>query len=206
MYNSKYLKYKHLMCLFNSVQQHFQQLKIKHVYKFIVIDFYFCNSNLLTANYFINLLSHLYYNFIGYLNYLIDITVIDNLAKLSDRIIGGRFLIQYNISSLTSNLFVSFFTYWDRCLSLFSVSNLYGSASWAEREAWDLFGIFFIGNNDLRRILTDYGFTGFPFRRDFPVVGFFELEYNNEIKDLLYVPVSLMQENRFFIYDDSWSI
>jgi len=71
---------------------------------------------------------------------------------------------------------------------------------WCERECWDMFGLTFIGHGDLRRLLTDYGFKGFPLRKDFPVVGFFEVCYDEELNQLINVPVSLAQEMRMFDY------
>jgi len=67
-----------------------------------------------------------------------------------------------------------------------------------ERECWDLFGLFFFNNNDLRRILTDYGFKGFPFRKDFPLTGYTELRHDDSRGDIVYEPVELTQELRFF--------
>lgn len=74
---------------------------------------------------------------------------------------------------------------------LSSVTDIWPCANWLEREAFDLFGIIFTGHPDLRRILTDYGFAGHPFRKDFPVSGYLELSYDNEAKRLSYLPVSI---------------
>jgi len=72
-----------------------------------------------------------------------------------------------------------------------SVSELWNSANWYEREAFDLYGILFEGHNDLRRILTDYGFIGHPFRKDFPVSGYVEMRYDPEQKRVIYQPVTI---------------
>lgn len=77
-----------------------------------------------------------------------------------------------------------------------SVTQIYEGANWLEREVWDLFGIFFVNHQDLRRILTDYGFQGHPLRKDFPLTGFIELYYNDSTKRLAYEPVELSQEAR----------
>jgi NADH-quinone oxidoreductase subunit C len=77
-----------------------------------------------------------------------------------------------------------------------SVTQIYEGANWLEREVWDLFGIFFTDHQDLRRILTDYGFQGHPLRKDFPLTGFIELYYNDSTKRLSYEPVELSQETR----------
>jgi NADH-quinone oxidoreductase subunit C len=88
-----------------------------------------------------------------------------------------------------------------------SIAYLYKSAGWLEREVWDMFGINFIGNNDLRRILTDYGFQGHPLRKDFPLSGFHEVYYDDSYKRLLYESVELSQEYRTFNFrnDNSFS-
>jgi len=87
-----------------------------------------------------------------------------------------------------------------------SLISLYSSANWLEREVWDMFGLFFSTHPDLRRILTDYGFQGFPLRKDFPLTGFVELIYSEEEKRIVYVPLELTQEYRFFDFLSSWQI
>jgi NADH-quinone oxidoreductase subunit C len=88
--------------------------------------------------------------------------------------------------------------------SIDSLVNIYSNANWAEREVWDMFGIFFIGHHDLRRILTDYGFEGYPLRKDFPLTGFVEVRYDDEKKCLVYEPVELTQEYRLFTFLSPW--
>ncbi|RMF11544.1 MAG: NADH-quinone oxidoreductase subunit C [Alphaproteobacteria bacterium] len=85
-----------------------------------------------------------------------------------------------------------------------SATAVYSSAGWYEREAWDLFGILFDGHPDLRRILTDYGFQGFPLRKDFPLTGFVEVRYSEEEKRVVYEPVKLTQEFRTFEFMSPW--
>jgi len=85
-----------------------------------------------------------------------------------------------------------------------SLVNIYSNANWAEREVWDMFGIFFVGHHDLRRILTDYGFEGYPLRKDFPLTGFVEVRYDDEKKCLVYEPVELTQEYRLFTFLSPW--
>ena len=82
-----------------------------------------------------------------------------------------------------------------RCLRL---SGVYSAAGWFERECWDLFGVPFCGNPDLRRILTDYGFEGHPLRKDFPLTGYVEVRYDDEQKRVVYEPVKLPQDFRNF--------
>jgi len=86
----------------------------------------------------------------------------------------------------------------DELSNLFSVVSLYKSANWSEREIFDFFGIFFFGNTDLRRILTDYGFKGFPLRKDFPITGHIDIYYDDNQKRICYRTLELNQEYRSF--------
>ncbi|MBL0372826.1 NADH-quinone oxidoreductase subunit C [Rhizobium sp. KVB221] len=85
-----------------------------------------------------------------------------------------------------------------------SLTGLYMGAEWFEREAWDMYGIPFAGHSDLRRILTDYGFEGFPLRKDFPTTGLVEVRYDDSVKRVVYEPVELRQEFRNFDFLSPW--
>ena len=85
-----------------------------------------------------------------------------------------------------------------------SITPIFNGANWYEREVWDLFGVFFSNHPDLRRILTDYGFEGYPFRKDFPQVGFIEVRYDDKQKHVIYEPVELAQEYRLFKFSSPW--
>jgi len=85
-----------------------------------------------------------------------------------------------------------------------SLSNLFNSSFWLERECWDLYGVFFQDNSDLRRILTDYGFEGYPLRKDFPLTGFLEVRYDDEQRSVIYENLELSQEFRFFDFESPW--
>ena len=85
-----------------------------------------------------------------------------------------------------------------------SVNGVFPAANWYEREAYDLYGIRFTGHPDLRRILTDYGFQGYPLRKDFPLTGYVEVRYDDEKKRVVYEPVKLTQEFRAFDFESPW--
>jgi NADH-quinone oxidoreductase subunit C len=85
-----------------------------------------------------------------------------------------------------------------------SIVELFPAANWYEREAYDMYGILFSGHPDLRRILTDYGFRGFPLRKDFPLTGYVEVRYDDDQKRVVYEPVKLTQEFRSFDFESPW--
>jgi len=106
---------------------------------------------------------------------------------------GPRYAVVYHLLSVTHNhrLRVKVFCEDNYLPIIPSVADIWSSANWYEREAFDLYGIIFEGHPDLRRILTDYGFTGHPFRKDFPLVGHVEVRYDPEQKRVIYQPVSI---------------
>ena len=106
---------------------------------------------------------------------------------------GPRFAVVSHLMSLTLNqrLRVRVFCADDDFPVVASINDIWNAANWFEREAFDLFGIVFEGHNDLRRILTDYGFIGHPFRKDFPVSGYVEMRYDAEQKRVVYQPVTI---------------
>jgi NADH/F420H2 dehydrogenase subunit C len=129
---------------------------------------------------------------------LIDITAVDYPSK------NPRFAVFYQFISIQYNQRFMVKVLTDGVTPLISLSSLYNSSNWLEREVWDLFGIFFSEHPDLRRILTDYGFQGFPMRKDFPLSGFVEIAYSDEMKKVIYLPLELTQEYRFFDFSTSW--
>jgi NADH-quinone oxidoreductase subunit C len=115
-----------------------------------------------------------------------------------------RFEVVYHLLSLTRNHRIRVRVSTDEDLPVPSVTGLWPVAGWLEREVFDLYGVVFDGNDDLRRILTDYGFRGFPFRKDFPLSGYVELRYSEEQKRVVYEPVRLPQDFRPFDFLSPW--
>ncbi len=115
-----------------------------------------------------------------------------------------RFDVVYNLLSLKHNYRIRVKVPVSEDEAVPSVVELYPSAAWFEREAYDLYGIFFEGNPDLRRLLTDYGFEGHPFRKDFPLTGYVEVRYDEDQKRVVYDAVKLTQEFRSFDFESPW--
>ena len=115
-----------------------------------------------------------------------------------------RFEIVYCLLSLTRNHRVQVRVATDEDTAVPTVTHLWPVAGWLEREVYDLFGVLFAGNRDLRRILTDYGFRGHPLRKDFPMTGFTEVRYSEEEKRVVQQPVDLPQDFRNFDFMSSW--
>jgi len=109
-----------------------------------------------------------------------------------------RFCLIYNLLSIKFNYRIRVISKISELTTVFSVMGLFKSANWSEREVFDFFGIFFFGNKDLRRILTDYGFKGFPLRKDFPVTGYIDVYYDDNQKRICYRKLELSQEYRNF--------
>ena len=129
---------------------------------------------------------------------LIDVCGVDYPER------AERFDVVYNLLSLKHNQRVRVKLQCDEMTPVPSVSGVFKSAGWFEREAWDLYGILFGDHPDLRRLLTDYGFEGHPMRKDFPLTGFVELRYDDEQKRVVYEPVALTQEFRSFDFMSPW--
>lgn len=115
-----------------------------------------------------------------------------------------RFEVVYHLLSLKLNHRIRVKVATDEETPVPSITGLYSAAGWFEREAWDLFGIYFADNPDLRRLLTDYGFEGHPLRKDFPLTGYVEVRYDEDQKRVVYEPVKLKQEFRSFDFLSPW--
>lgn len=115
-----------------------------------------------------------------------------------------RFDVVYNLLSVSHNTRIRVKIRTDENTPVDSVVGIFNSARWFEREAWDMYGIYFNNNPDLRRILTDYGFEGHPLRKDFPLTGYVELRYDEALRRVVYEPVTLTQDFRAFDYTSPW--
>ena len=116
----------------------------------------------------------------------------------------NRFEVVYHLLSPHKNERIRVTTSTDEATPIASATSVFAGADWFEREAYDMYGILFSEHPDLRRILTDYGFDGHPMRKDFPLTGYVEVRYDDEVKRVVYEPVELRQEFRDFDYESPW--
>jgi NADH-quinone oxidoreductase subunit C len=129
---------------------------------------------------------------------LMDVCGVDWPAR------AERFDVVYNLLSVSLNQRLRVTVTTDAETPVASVHEIWPVATWWEREAWDLYGIIFSGQPDLRRILTDYGFEGHPLRKDFPLTGYIEVRYDEDRKAVVYEPVKLTQDFRDFDFLSPW--
>ena len=129
---------------------------------------------------------------------LIDVTAVDNPSR------PLRFQVVYQLLSLQYNTRVRVKSYIDEITPVSSATDVFSCAAWWEREVWDMFGIFFSGHPDLRRILTDYGFQGHPLRKDFPLSGYVEVRYDDSEKRVITESIEMSQEFRYFDFATPW--
>jgi len=180
----KILFYYHFLMKFNFINSFL--LKLNSLYLLIDENKKFFFLSLLKFNSFLKVTS------------LMDITVVDNYN------LSKRFEVIYSFwSHLNSfRIFFKIHLFVDQpCLS---IRSFYKSADWLEREVWDMFGIKFLLHNDLRRILTDYGFKGHPLRKDFPSIGYVEIIYDENHERIKYVPIESAQSSRSFSFINPW--
>jgi NADH dehydrogenase (ubiquinone) Fe-S protein 3 len=121
-----------------------------------------------------------------------DITAVDFPTR------DQRFEVVYNLLSVRHNSRIRVKTYADETTPVPSITSLFEGANWYEREVYDMFGVFFVGHPDLRRIMTDYGFEGHPLRKDFPLTGYTEIRWDEEKKRIVTEPLELTQAFRNF--------
>ena len=129
---------------------------------------------------------------------LIDICGVDYPTR------ERRFEVVYHMLSMAHNTRIRIKVTTDETVPVHSIVSLFPNANWYEREAFDMYGILFDEHPDLRRLLTDYGFEGYPLRKDFPLSGFVEVRYDEERKSVVYEPVNLPQEYRSFDFMSPW--
>lgn len=147
----------------------------------------------------LNILTFLKNNNISNFDKLIDIVVIDNISNIN------RFEINYVFWNILYEYRFNVKIFTNGNNIIYSINNLYKAALWLEREIWDMYGIKFLFHTGLRRILTDYGFKGHPLRKDFPLLGYFEVYYDDSIQLIKVVPVELTQSLRFFKFENPWN-
>ena len=135
-------------------------------------------------------------------NQLLDFTIVDRLEMAIKKNKRFEFIYVFLSTLFNHRIFVRGFI--SMFESLKSLVLLFNSANWLEREVWDMYGVFIVGHPDLRRILTDYGFLGFPFRKDFPLSGYVELRYDEINKYVVVEPLELSQEFRYFKFENPW--
>jgi NADH-quinone oxidoreductase subunit C len=128
----------------------------------------------------------------------IDVTAVDWPAR------EKRFDVVYHLLSPKLNLRIRVKAETDEVTPVPSIISVFPGAEWFERETWDLYGVMFTDHPDMRRLLTDYGFEGHPLRKDFPLTGFVEVRYDDELKRVVYEPVRLAQEFRNFDFLSPW--
>lgn len=129
---------------------------------------------------------------------MIDITAVDHLER------PMRFDVVYHLLSMHQNQRIRIVLATDEETAVPSIVSIYPAANWFEREAFDMYGVLFSDHPDLRRILTDYGFSGYPLRKDFPLTGYVEVRYDDDRKRVVYEPVKLVQEFRSFDFMSPW--
>jgi NADH-quinone oxidoreductase subunit C len=129
---------------------------------------------------------------------LIDICGVDYPQR------DKRFDVVYHLLSISKNKRLRVKLQSDESTAVASVTDVYPAANWFEREVFDMYGVMFSDHPDLRRILTDYGFSGHPLRKDFPLTGFVEVRYDDEVKRVVYAPVQLQQAFREFDFMSPW--
>lgn len=129
---------------------------------------------------------------------LIDVFVVDFPGKIN------RFCLFYCVLSLKYNVRMKVQIELNELGLVPSITNVYKSSCWMEREVWDMNGIFFENHPDLRRILTDYGFEGYPLRKDFPLSGYIEVRYDDSQKRVVTEQIEMAQEYRVFSFQSSW--
>jgi len=132
---------------------------------------------------------------------LLDIVVVD-LLKIRNH---GRFLVNYIFLNYVNQFRICVKIFNDGVMPIYSIQSLYKSSDWLEREVWDMYGLKFLFHGNLRRILTDYGFKGHPLRKDFPLIGYVDMYYNELFNGLALGAVEITQLLRFYDFENPWN-
>ncbi|KAH8963105.1 hypothetical protein BDL97_05G134700, partial [Sphagnum fallax] len=158
------------------------------------------HENILYTNpdYLFQLLWFLKYHTNTRFQVLIDICGVDHPSR------KRRFEVVYNLLSIQYNSRIRVQSSVDEITPICSIVSIFPSASWWEREVWDMFGVYFSNHPDLRRILTDYGFEGHPLRKDFPLSGYVEVRYDDSEKRVVSEPIEMTQEFCYFDFASPW--
>lgn len=166
----------------------------------LIFEKIFYSNNYIIINLSNNKILNFYYYLKKNFNFLLNITLldfwcVDYIAYLK------RFELNYNFLIYNLNFRFFFKIYLKELENIFSISNIFFSSNWLEREIFDFFGINFMNHFNLRKILNDYGFLGFPLRKDFPLSGYFSLKYKNNLKKIMNEIFSLNQQFRKFFFN-----
>ena len=146
----------------------------------------------------LNLLLFLKYNFNTQFKVLFDLWGDDFPDSYK------RFRLSYGLLNISTTCRIFLEVSLNEFEHVSSVVSVFNSANWLEREIWDMFGVYFVNHPDLRRILTDYGFDGYPLRKDFPLSGYTQVRYDEELKRVVLEPLELTQEYRYFNFISPW--
>lgn len=180
--------------------QNYAKFLIKVVPKWIQYSVFHKDETIIYVypEYLLSLLYFLRDNMNTQYKTLMDITAVDYPNR------NLRFEVVYNLLSVEYNSRIRIKTCVDEITPVNSSTEAFSCAGWWEREVWDMFGVFFTGHPDLRRILTDYGFQGHPLRKDFPLTGYTEVRYDDSEKRVITESLELTQEFRYFDFSSPW--
>lgn len=184
----------------NNYNNYIVQLMPNFIYKTVI-------NNENNNNIYLYCLKSYIYNlvFINKFHFNIKMKTITELSAVDYPEYSNRFNLFYVFNLMNANHNIIIKSWVSELDEIQSVSSLFAAANWSERETWDMFGIIFLNHPDLRRILTDYGFAGYPLRKDFPLSGYIELRYYDKYKRIIYSPIKLVQEYRNYELLSPWN-
>lgn len=186
--------------MLSNTNNHFFLNHINKLFPFFLLTFYY--NNTLTINIkpeFIKITTIFLKN-----HKLLQCSILTLIGAVDYPFRKNRFEIVYDFLTIKNNARVRLKTFVNHFFFIESICTIFSSSVWWEREIWDLFGIFFQNNFEIKRILTDYGFEGHPLRKDFPLTGYVESRYDEKSKRVVCEPIELTQEFRFFDFSINW--